>query len=108
VFVNYGEEDEIYPLTTIDIAEAQRKDQGLKVYNKKGYLPQNNQFVTLQIDGQSPNLFYSNYITKTEKKVVHPMISPIKCYPVTSQKKHIIQRHHFGNLSCIRSPQSYF
>jgi hypothetical protein len=35
VFANHGEEEEIYPLTTIEIAEAQRKDQELKVYYKK-------------------------------------------------------------------------
>jgi hypothetical protein len=29
-FVNHGEEDKIYPLTTIEIAEAQRKDQEFK------------------------------------------------------------------------------
>jgi hypothetical protein len=34
-FANHGEEDEIYPLTTKEIAEAQRKDQELKVYYKK-------------------------------------------------------------------------
>ncbi len=34
-FANHGEDDEIYPLTTIEIAEAQRKDQELKVYYKK-------------------------------------------------------------------------
>jgi hypothetical protein len=34
-----------------------------------GDLPQNNHFITLQIDGQSPNLFYSYYITKMEKSV---------------------------------------
>jgi hypothetical protein len=73
----------------------------------KGDLPQNNHFITLQIDGQSPNLFYSNYITEMEK-VLHPMTSPIKRIPVTSQKKHIIQRHHFGDLSCIRLSQFYF
>jgi hypothetical protein len=31
VFANHGEEDEIYPLTTIEIAEAQQKDQELNV-----------------------------------------------------------------------------
>jgi hypothetical protein len=35
VFANNGEEDEIYPLITIEIAEAQCKDQELKVYCKK-------------------------------------------------------------------------
>ena len=35
VFANHREKDEIYPLTTIEIAEAQRKDQELKVYYKK-------------------------------------------------------------------------
>jgi hypothetical protein len=34
-FANHGEEDEIYPLTTRVIAEAQRKDQELKAYYKK-------------------------------------------------------------------------
>jgi hypothetical protein len=31
VVANHGKEDEIYPLTTIEIAEAKRKDQELKV-----------------------------------------------------------------------------
>jgi hypothetical protein len=35
VFANHGEEDEIDPLTAIEIAEAQHKDQELKVYYKK-------------------------------------------------------------------------
>jgi hypothetical protein len=35
VFANHEEEDEIYPLTTIEIEEAQRKDQELKAYYKK-------------------------------------------------------------------------
>ena len=30
VFVNCSEEDEIYPLTTVEIAEAQRADASLK------------------------------------------------------------------------------
>jgi hypothetical protein len=34
-FANHGEEEEIYPLTTIDVAEAQRKNRELKVYYKK-------------------------------------------------------------------------
>jgi hypothetical protein len=34
-FANHGEEDEIYPLATIEKAEAQRKDQELEVYYKK-------------------------------------------------------------------------
>ncbi len=34
-FANHGEEDEIYPLTTIEIAKAQHKDQELEVYYKK-------------------------------------------------------------------------
>jgi hypothetical protein len=35
VFANHGEEDEIYPLATIEIAEAQHKNQELKVHLKK-------------------------------------------------------------------------
>jgi hypothetical protein len=34
-FANHGEEDKIYPLTTIEMAEAECKDQELKVYYKK-------------------------------------------------------------------------
>jgi hypothetical protein len=34
-FANHGEEEERNPLTTIEIAEAQRKDRELKVYYKK-------------------------------------------------------------------------
>jgi hypothetical protein len=32
VFAHHKEADRIYPLTTIEIAKAQRKDQELKVY----------------------------------------------------------------------------
>ncbi len=35
VFAHHREEEEIYPLTTMEIAEAQSKDQELKVYLKK-------------------------------------------------------------------------
>jgi hypothetical protein len=35
VFANHKEEDETYPLTTIEIAEAQHKEQELKVYLKQ-------------------------------------------------------------------------
>ncbi len=34
MFAHHKEEEEIYPLTMIEIAEAQRKDQELKVYFK--------------------------------------------------------------------------
>jgi hypothetical protein len=44
-YANHREEDEIYPLTTIEIAEAHHKDQELKAYYKeeccnakKGYI----------------------------------------------------------------------
>ncbi len=32
MFATHGEEDEIYPLTIIEIAKAQKKDQNLKIY----------------------------------------------------------------------------
>ncbi len=35
MFAHHKEEDEIYLLTTIEIADAQHKDQELKVYFKK-------------------------------------------------------------------------
>ncbi len=35
VFATHGEEDEIYPLVIIEIAEAQKKDRNLKIYYKQ-------------------------------------------------------------------------
>jgi hypothetical protein len=35
IFANYREEDEMYPLTTIEITKAQKKDQELKIYYKQ-------------------------------------------------------------------------
>ncbi len=35
MFATHGEEDEIYPLTIIEIAEAQKKDRNLKIYYKR-------------------------------------------------------------------------
>jgi hypothetical protein len=35
LFAHHGEVDEIYPLPTMKIAEAQHKDQELKVYYKR-------------------------------------------------------------------------
>jgi hypothetical protein len=35
VFAHHKKEDDIYPLTITEIADAQRKDQELKVYFKK-------------------------------------------------------------------------
>ena len=32
VFANHGKEEEIYPLTTIEIAKAQKEDQQFKIY----------------------------------------------------------------------------
>ncbi len=34
-FAKHREEEEIYPLTTIEIAEAQQKDQELKAYSRE-------------------------------------------------------------------------
>jgi hypothetical protein len=35
VFAHHEEEEEIYPLTLSEIADAQHKDQELKIYSKK-------------------------------------------------------------------------
>ncbi len=35
VFANHREEDEIYPLTIIEIAKAQKKDRNIKIYYKR-------------------------------------------------------------------------
>ncbi len=46
-------------------------------------LSDNSHFITLQIDGQSPNLFSSNYITEAKKG-----------HSITSPKQIMIQIHH--------------
>jgi hypothetical protein len=35
VFATHGEEDEIYPITTIEITKTQKKDRNLKIYYKQ-------------------------------------------------------------------------
>jgi hypothetical protein len=35
MLTNHREENEIYPLTSIEIAKAQKKDQEIKIYFKK-------------------------------------------------------------------------
>jgi hypothetical protein len=46
-------------------------------------LSNNSHFITLRIDGQSPNLFFSNYITEAKKG-----------HSITSPKQVMIQTHH--------------
>jgi hypothetical protein len=41
MFTNHREEAETFPLTTIEIAEAQQKDQELNVYYKQNAKHQN-------------------------------------------------------------------
>jgi hypothetical protein len=50
---------------------------------KKEKLSNNSHFISLQIDGQSPNLFSSNYITEAKKG-----------HSITSPKQIMIQSHH--------------
>jgi hypothetical protein len=47
MFAHHKEEDEIYPLTMIELAEAQRKDQELMGYIKKNTNMPNNIFFQL-------------------------------------------------------------
>ncbi len=49
----------------------------------KEKLSDNSHVITLQIDGQSPNLLSSNYVTKAKKG-----------HLITSPKKIMIQTHH--------------
>jgi hypothetical protein len=35
VFANHGDEEELYPLTTVEIAKAQKEDRQLKICHKK-------------------------------------------------------------------------
>ena len=48
VFANHGKEEEIYPLTLPEIANAQRKDRELKVYfNKNAIMPHKDMVIQL-------------------------------------------------------------
>ncbi len=48
VFVHHKEEEEVYPLTLTEIADAQRKDQELKAYFKKNaIMPQKDMGIQL-------------------------------------------------------------
>jgi hypothetical protein len=52
VIANHGEEDEIYPHTIIEIAEAQREDQELKVYFKKMHQNQKRMYIFILLRTQ--------------------------------------------------------
>jgi hypothetical protein len=55
MFAHHEEEDDIYPLTTIEIAEAQHKDQELKVlFKKNAKRPQKNTCCQLIEDTKVP------------------------------------------------------
>ncbi len=48
VFAHHKEEEEVYPLTLTEIADAQRKDQELKAYFKKNaIMPQKDKGIQL-------------------------------------------------------------
>jgi hypothetical protein len=51
VFAHHNEEEEVYPLTLTEIADAQRKDQELKAYLKKNaIMPQKDMGIQLIVD----------------------------------------------------------
>ncbi len=56
-------------------------DQFAEIFKEK--LSNNSHFITLQIDGQSPNFFSSNYIIEAKKG-----------HLITSPKQVMIQTHH--------------
>jgi hypothetical protein len=55
VFAKHGEEEEIYPLTKIEIAKAQKKDQKLKInYKKHAKTPEKDMHFQLIEDTKLP------------------------------------------------------
>jgi hypothetical protein len=44
MFTNHGEEEEIYPLATIEIAKAQKEDQQSKICHKKDVTTSNKKY----------------------------------------------------------------
>ncbi len=51
MFAHHNEEEEVYPLTLTEIADAQRKDQELKAYLKKNaIMPQKDMGIQLIVD----------------------------------------------------------
>jgi hypothetical protein len=79
VFAHHDKDDEIYPLTIIEIAEAQRKDQELKVYYKKNaQMPHKNICFHLIED---PKVLCKIYHSSISKAQGSQMVSPLPPTP---------------------------
>ena len=65
VFANHGKEEEIYPLTTIEIAKAQKEDQQLKIYYKNDVLTSNKDISFKIIDDTQVLCKYEKLIMPT-------------------------------------------
>jgi hypothetical protein len=77
-FANHGEEDEIYPITTIEISEAQRKDQELKAYYKKNpIMPKKDLYLQLVED--------TKVLCKNGKLII----------PTSLQRRAVAWYHHY-------------
>ncbi len=77
-FANHREEDEIYPLTTIEIAEAQRKDQEFKAYYKENaIMPKKDICLQLVED--------TNLLCKNSKLII----------PASLQHRAVAWYHHY-------------
>jgi hypothetical protein len=87
VFAHHKEEEEIYPLTTIEIAEAQRKDQELKVYFKTN--------AKTPKEGISFQLIEDTKVLCKNDKLIIPASL---CHRAVSWYHHYL--HHPGN-SCL-------
>ncbi len=78
VFANHGEEDETYPLTTIEIAEAQRKEQELMVYFTQNAITPNED-IHFQLIGDT------QVLCKIDKLVI----------PASLQHRAVSRYHHY-------------
>ncbi len=80
VFAHHKKEVEMFPLTTIEIAEAQRKDQELKVYFKKNAkFPKKN--ICFQLIEDTKVLCNNGKHSKISKAKGSQLVSPLPPTP---------------------------
>jgi hypothetical protein len=78
LFVNHGEEDEIYPLTIIEIAKAQNRDRNMKIYyNQNAKTPEK---------GMSFQLIENTKVLCNNNKLI---------IPASLQHKAVSWYHHY-------------
>jgi hypothetical protein len=85
IIANHGEEEDIYPLTTIEIAKAQQKDLQLKIYHKKDVTTSNKVCSFKIIDD-------TQVLCKNDKLIIPTSLQ----HRAVSWNHHYLQHQHPG------------